>query len=32
LVSVVTVGSAWSALHYFLAARTLKADLAIKDS
>ena len=31
LVSVVVVGSAWSALHYFLAARTLREDLQRKN-
>jgi MFS family permease len=32
LVWVVTIGNAWAAVHYFIAARTLKADLAVRDS
>ncbi len=32
LVSIVSLGNAWAAAHYFLAARTLKADLAVKDA
>ena len=31
LVSIVSIGNAWAAIHYFLAARTLKSDLTIKD-
>ncbi len=31
LVSIVSIGNAWAATHYFLAARTLKSDLTIKD-
>ena len=32
LVVIVCVGNAWAALHYFIAARTLKSDLTAKDS
>ncbi len=31
LLSVVVIGNAWSVVHYFLAARTLRADLKAKD-
>ncbi len=31
LLSVVVIGNAWSVVHYFLAARTLRADLEAKD-
>jgi predicted MFS family arabinose efflux permease len=32
LVSIVSVGNLWAAIHYFLAARTLRVDLLLKDS
>jgi hypothetical protein len=32
LVSIVVIGNAWAVLHYLLAARTLRADLTVKDS
>lgn len=32
LVFVVTIGNAWSAVHYLIAARTLRADLTAKDA
>jgi hypothetical protein len=31
LVSIVTLGNAWAAVHYLLAGRTLTADLEVKD-
>ena len=31
LVSIVSIGNAWAATHYFIAARSLRADLAAKD-
>ena len=32
LVSVISIGNLWSSVHYFLAARTLSRDLAVKDA
>jgi len=31
LVSIVTVGNLWAAIHYFVAARSLRADLLLKE-
>ena len=31
LVSIVTVGNLWAAIHYFIAARSLRADLLLKE-
>ncbi|HIC69968.1 MAG TPA: hypothetical protein EYO90_10655 [Candidatus Latescibacteria bacterium] len=31
LVSIVSIGNAWAAIHYFVAARTLRRDLTAKD-
>ena len=31
LVSIVSIGSAWAAIHYFVAARTLRSDLIKKN-
>jgi hypothetical protein len=31
LLSIIVTGSVWAAVHYFLAARTLREDLTVKD-